>query len=94
MEQKINIAELLRDAPAGTPLYSPIFGECKLVEIDKNIRGIRVRVGFAFRTFSENGHYNPFTHQGECMLFPSKKCRTWEGFKPSWEPKHKEFEPF
>lgn len=38
-QEKINIAELLRGAPAGTPLYSPILGECKLVEIDKDIRG-------------------------------------------------------
>lgn len=27
MEQKINIAEILKDAPKGIRLYSPIFGD-------------------------------------------------------------------
>lgn len=30
MENKINIAEILRDMPKGTKLYSPLFGECNL----------------------------------------------------------------
>lgn len=28
MENKINIAELLKDCPKGTKLYSPLCGEC------------------------------------------------------------------
>lgn len=30
MEAKINVAEILKDKPEGTKLYSPICGECKL----------------------------------------------------------------
>lgn len=30
MENKINIAEILRDMPKGTKLYSPLFGKCNL----------------------------------------------------------------
>lgn len=30
MENKINIAEILRDMPKDTKLYSPLFGECNL----------------------------------------------------------------
>ena len=32
MENKINIAEILRDMPKGTKLYSPLFGKCELVD--------------------------------------------------------------
>ena len=28
MEQKLNIAEILRNKPCGIRLYSPIFGDC------------------------------------------------------------------
>ena len=30
-----NIAQLLKDAPKGMKLYSPLFGEVKFVKIDK-----------------------------------------------------------
>lgn len=33
MENKINIAEILRDMPNGTKLYSPLFGEVKFEEV-------------------------------------------------------------
>ena len=33
MENKINIAKILRDMPKGTKLYSPLFGECILDEV-------------------------------------------------------------
>lgn len=33
MENKINIAEILRDMPKGTKLYSPLFGECNLDKV-------------------------------------------------------------
>lgn len=33
MENKINIAEILRDMPEGTKLYSPLLGEVKFKEV-------------------------------------------------------------
>ena len=33
MENKINIAEILRDMSKGIKLYSPIFGKCHLREV-------------------------------------------------------------
>ena len=33
MENKINIAEILRDMPKDTKLYSPLFGEVKFKEV-------------------------------------------------------------
>ena len=34
MENKINIAEILRDCPKGTRVYSTAFGEARLLTID------------------------------------------------------------
>ena len=34
METKINIAEILKDKPKGTKLYSSACGKCKLEEVD------------------------------------------------------------
>lgn len=36
MGNKINIAEILKDCPKGTKLYSPIYGEVELSQICKN----------------------------------------------------------
>ena len=34
MENKINIAEILKDCPKGTKLYSPLFGDATLKEVN------------------------------------------------------------
>lgn len=39
----MNIAEILKDAPKGTKLYSPLFGEVKLQSVSDAM--IEVRVG-------------------------------------------------
>lgn len=35
MENKINIAEILKDCPKGMKLYSPIYGEIELLKVKK-----------------------------------------------------------
>lgn len=82
MEQKINIAELLKDCPKGMELYSPIFGE---VYLDK----IRPHLAIVVTTDKEQGDFKEeflydgrYGMNGECMLFPSKGKTTWEGFVP------------
>lgn len=82
MEQKINIAELLKDCPKGMKLYSPIFGE---VYLDKIIPHLAIVVttdkeqGDFKEEFLYDGRYGM---NGECMLFPSKGRTTWLGFVP------------
>ena len=80
MENKINIAELLKDCPKGMELYSPIFGE---VYLDK----IRPHLAIVVTTDKEQGDFKEeffydgrYGMNGECMLFPSKGKTTWEGF--------------
>ena len=82
MENKINIAEILKDCPQGMELYSPIFGK---VYLDKVRRYLAIIVttdrkqGDSKEEFLYDGRYGM---NGECMLFPSKGKTTWEGFVP------------
>lgn len=93
IDNKINIAELLEDAPVGTKLYSPLFGEVTFSEIVAN-RYIEVKTNRNndYKTFNIYGQFDMDYEDAECLLFPSKENRTWEGFKAPW--KHKHFEPF
>lgn len=81
-QEKINIAELLKDCPTGMELYSPIFGK---VYLDK----IRPHLAIVVATDKEQGDFKEeflydgrYGINGECMLFPSKGKTTWEGFLP------------
>lgn len=89
----MNIAEILKDCPKGTKLYSPICGDCEFQEI---ITGDFIKVLTVARmemTFAADGVY--FLGDGECLLFPSrnKDEREWKTFK-SKLGKASEFKPF
>ena len=43
MEEKINIAEILKDKKNGLRLYSPIFGECAFCCVRKDTNDICVK---------------------------------------------------
>lgn len=82
MENKINIAEILRDMPKDTKLYSSIFGKCKLRKVinDKEYQiFVYIRDEQAF-TFTKNGCYFSNIEGSECVLFPSLKMRCWDKF--------------
>ena len=68
----MNIAEILKNAPKGTKLYSPLFGEVELKSVSDVI--IEVKVGISVSTFYNDGSYPG----GECLLFPSKDERNWD----------------
>lgn len=51
----MNIAEILKDAPKGTKLFSPLFGEVKLESVSDDI--IEVRIEGAVSTFYKDGRY-------------------------------------
>lgn len=88
MEDKINIAEILRDMPKGTKLYSPLFGKCELVDVGTDEGGDFIRVEFFSqdgygkdnRTFSSDGRYFERLKDTECLLFPSDRMRSWSKF--------------
>lgn len=75
MKEELNIAEILKDKPKGTKLYSPIFGE---VKYDSVLLGdIKVLYSCTDRHFYMDGK---FCMNGECLLFPSKEMRDWSKF--------------
>ena len=78
MEEKINIAAILKDKPKGLRLYSPIFGDCTFCNVREDTNDICVKKhNGVIEYFNSEGLY--FT-LGEVMLFPSKEMRNWRKF--------------
>ena len=73
----INIAEILKDCPKGTKLYSPICGNCKLLKIYNGLGLDVINDADEVFNFSYDGRYNL---NGECCIFPSKDNRDWNTF--------------
>lgn len=84
MENKINIAEILRDMPKGTKLYSPLFGEVEFKEVvSDNTFPIKVLSKITlspFVSFTGNGFYYADIEDTEVMLLPSCEMRDWSKF--------------
>ena len=80
MEEKINIAAILKDKKNGIRLYSPIFGDCTFCCVLKDTNDICVKKhNGAIESFNSEGLYFAL---GEVMLFPSKEMRDWS--KLAW----------
>lgn len=77
METKLNIAEILKDKPKGTKLYSPLFGDAYLLGVDNNI--IRIKYHEEVVIFFGDGRYYNYP-ESEPLLFPSKEMRDWSKF--------------
>lgn len=77
METKINIAEILKNVPIGTKLYSPLFGNVYLTYIGEMF--ITVRHHSTTANFYHNSRL--YDYEGtEPMLFPSREMRDWSKF--------------
>lgn len=80
MEEKINIAEILKDKPVGLKLYSPTFGCIRFNGVYKD--------KVYFYSEDTNAHsvnqYGKMYDGGECIIFPSKEMRDWSKF--AWKP--------
>ena len=78
MEEKINIAEILKEKSKGIRLYSPIFGECAFSFVREETDDICVNQHNGEKAFfNSKGLYNIL---GECLLFPSRNMRDWSKF--------------
>lgn len=82
MENKINIAEILKDCPKGMELYSPIYGKVELLKVDSNSE-------YSIKTVTSIDSPGSFTPYGrlyenypsaECLLFPSREMCDWTKF--------------
>ena len=100
MNENLNLVEILKDCPKGTKLYSTLYGEVELNEININSREpiyILIRLGevnYEEVSFAKDGRLY-YGCGGECTLFPSKDQRDWSKFKPK-KPKFdpKTLKPF
>ena len=97
MNENLNLVEILKDCPKGTKLYSTIYGEVELNEININSSEpiyILVRHGEVSCeevSLAKDGRLYCGCN-GECTLFPSKEQRDWSKFKvksnkPKFDPK-------
>lgn len=82
MENKINIAEILKDCPKGMELYSPIYGKVELLEVDSNYEySIKIVTGIERPgSFTTCGRFYENYPSAECLLFPSREMRDWTKF--------------
>lgn len=84
MEQKINVAQLLKDCPKGMELYSPIFGTVYFEGVRDTGRAIMIDLTTSCNTsvqFYSNGKFNTYYSESEVTLFPSKSQRDWSKFQ-------------
>ena len=94
MDKNINLIEILKDCPAGTKLYSPIFGEVTFMKIykDNTFSIMVITSGDEIVHFSAKGQYYQSYDDSECLLFPSKDQRDWRKFSAPWYKKER-FDP-
>lgn len=87
----INIADILRDCPAGTPLYSRMTGKLELQQVFEkgcDTYPIHAEVIYeyedpkndTFATFTSTGRWSKEFPNGECLLFPSLEMQDWTKF--------------
>ena len=80
MEEKINIAEILKDKQQGTKLYFILSdGECFLNEVSEDSIYIDIDNRKRFWCFTVYGSTHSFPN-GCVLLFPSREMRDWHKF--------------
>lgn len=82
MENKINIAEILKDCPKGMKMYSPIYGKVELWKVNSNsVYSIMTATSIdRAGTFTSEGLLYEKYPSAECLLFPSREMRDWTKF--------------
>ena len=87
----INIAELLKDAPEGTELWFTLYGKVKFMSVNfYETYPIQIRLNDnTVEKLDKYGRFFDHYEDAECVLFPSKDCRTWEGWKAPIESNFK-----
>ena len=99
MNENLNLVEILKDCPSGTKLYSTVYGDVELCEVNIDYNHpIRVWCNGGpdcftkiLVDFTKDGKIFCGSY-GECVLFPSKDQRDWSKLKPKqtkFNPKFK-----
>lgn len=83
MENKINIAEILKNCPKGMELDCTIFNDVTLYRIDTSSENeYPIRIETKNGNFLDLTKYGTYTNveESKCLIFPKGKT-TWEGFQ-------------
>lgn len=82
MENKINIAEILKDCPKGMELYSPVYGTVGLLKVAGNPVYPIMTATSIDRTgiFTSDGRLYENYPSAECLIFPSREMCDWTKF--------------
>ena len=80
METEINIVEILKDKPANTKLYSPLFSEVFFSHVSGGYIAVEHHRGTSL--FLSSGRFYDYDGS-EPLLFPSKEMRDWNKF--AWQ---------
>ena len=84
----VNISEILKNAPKGLNLFSPIYGEVKFHHISLDGEEIHVtKTNGVTDYFHKDGRFYNDSDDAECMLFPSKEHKTWDKWQNVLYPK-------
>ena len=91
--QKLNLCEILKDCPNGELFWSPLLGDVKLYDIDKEAKTIDVTTkDLATWEINADGTITIDDITSEViMLYPSREQRDWTNVK--YEPKKERFDP-
>lgn len=92
----MDIAEILKNVPVGTKLYSPLCGEVVFEGVvdhkdgkGQSVSEIKVRKNNMFFAFNSDGRYLEFSDV-EVLLFPSRTNRNWVEFYYHFSPEEGE----
>lgn len=77
MEAKISIAEILKDKPEGTKLWTDMFGEVTLYVVTNTCDAFQVKHHNKEPWFDKDGK---LYKEGVLCIYPSKSMRDWEKF--------------
>ena len=96
MNENLNLCEILKDCPTGTKLWSPVWGNMTLIQINDTSLYPIVLSADGFGTVSLHSDGRMYgVKESECILFPSKEQRDWSKFKtPVKRFSPEEFKPF
>ena len=84
MEQKINIAELLKDCPKGMELDCTMYDNVTLIQVQEdNIYPIKIETPDGSTVLTKYGGVS-YNKLSKCIIFPKGETN-WEGFVPPCE---------
>lgn len=82
MTKEINIAEILKDMPSGTRLWSPILGNVMFKGVNYGYKTYPIGVTGTDKlnySFTQSGRYYAIK-DAELLLFPSRDMKNWSKF--------------